>query len=285
MLCSRGLTDARQPLVIVILTKDEAVNLAKGIRSVQGRAPVLVVDSESTDSTVEIARDMGAEVVVHPFRGYARQRNFALEHVQDRFRWVMFLDADEELTPEVWRDIEKMIARDDVDGVYFGRTVRVLGRDIRHGGVGRHASLRLMRPELARYDREINERVDDTNLRIASARSKIVHDDHKALAEWFTKHVGYARREAEAYLSRRDDTLAGFGLRSQRARMIGVRWAYNRLPLGVRPFAYFMRTLVWQGGWRDGIPGLLYTAMQSLWYPLLIDLFIYEQRRTARTGE
>lgn len=270
---------ARAPLVVVVLTKDEEVNIGKAIRSVDGRAPVLVVDSQSRDRTCEIATSMGAEVVVHPFRGYASQRNAALAMVVSRFRWVFFLDADEELTPEVWREIEAVVPDDRIDGVYVGRILRVLGHDLEHGGAGHHVSLRLMRPELARYEREINERVDDSAMRIATLSSKIVHDDHKTILDWVRKHVGYAEREADAYLQRRDDSLEGFSLRSQRARMIGVRWAYNRLPLGVRPVAYFLRTLVWQGGWRDGVPGMAFAIMQSFWYPMLVDVLIYEHRR------
>ncbi|MBX7078408.1 MAG: glycosyltransferase family 2 protein [Nannocystaceae bacterium] len=272
----------RAPLVIVILTRDEELNLGKALASIAGRVPVVVVDSESTDGTRRIAEAGGAEFVVHRFRDYASQRNFAIAHVTDRFRWVLFLDADEELTEQVWREIDAWIERDDVDGIYFGRVLRFLGHDLRHGGMAGHAMLRLMRPEVSRYDREINERVDDRHMRIAYADHKLVHDDRRPLAHWIVKHIGYAEREAEAYLSGRDDTLEGFSLHSQRGRTIGLRWAYNRLPLGLRPLAHFARTLVVQGGWRDGVAGTVYAVMQSLWYPLMIDMIIVQRRFLAQ---
>ncbi|MBL8941642.1 MAG: glycosyltransferase family 2 protein [Myxococcales bacterium] len=265
-------------LVVVILTRNEEVNLGKALVSIGGRAPVIVVDSESTDRTAEIAAAAGAEFVVHRFVDYASQRNFAIQRVAERFEWLLFLDADEELTDEVWAEIDRHCARDDLDGVYFGRILRFFGHDLRHGGMAGHAMLRLMRPGVSRYDREINERVDDTHMRIAYASAKLIHDDRKPILDWLVKHVGYAEREATAYLSGRDDSLAGFSLRTQRSRTIGLRWAYNRLPLGMRPFAHFARTLLWQGAYKDGAAGTVYAVLQSLWYPMMIDMMIVHRR-------
>jgi glycosyltransferase involved in cell wall biosynthesis len=272
----------RRPLVVVVLTRNEELNLGKALVSIAGRVPVIVVDSESTDGTREIAERGGAEFVVHPFRDYSSQRNFAIELAAARFEWVLFLDADEELTEEVWADVEAWTARTDVDGVYFGRVLKFLGHELRHGGMAGHAMLRLMRPEKSRYDREINERVDDTHMRIAYAQGRLIHDDRKPLIDWAIKHVRYAEREAAAYLSGRDDTLDGFSLRSQRGRAIGLRWAYNKLPLGVRPIAHFARTMFWQHGYKDGVAGTVYALLQSLWYPMMIDMIIVHRKWIGR---
>ncbi|MFO0636682.1 MAG: glycosyltransferase family 2 protein [Nannocystaceae bacterium] len=271
---------ALAPLVIVILTLDEEANIAKAIASVEGLAPVLVVDSGSRDRTCELARASGAEVVEHTFVDYSSQRNFALESVQSRFRWAFFLDADEELTPELRQEIVAASARDDLDGAYVGLTFVVLGRELEHGGFGGASILRLMRPAVARFTRGTNERVDDRNLRVTRLRAKLRHDDHKPLAEWFRKHVRYAQREARHYVEGDDHRrgLDGFSLRTKAGRTIGVRWVYNKLPLFLRPFVHFGRTVAVQAAWRDGLPGLMYAGMQSLWYPLMIDLFIYEER-------
>jgi glycosyltransferase involved in cell wall biosynthesis len=276
-----------QDLAVIVLTFDERANIAKAIASVEGRAPVIVVDSGSTDGTRDIARANGAEVHEHAFVDYASQRNWALEQAEPRFRWVFFLDADEELTPELWRELERTIARDDLDGAYVGLTFVVLGRELKHGGFGSAALLRLMRPSLARFSRGTNERVDDRGMRVEKLRAKLRHADAKPLAEWFRKHVRYAEREAKHYLEGDDDKrgLEGFGLRTKGARTIGVRWVYNHLPLVVRPFVHFGRTVVAQHAWRDGVPGLLFAGMQSLWYPLMIDLFILEAKLAKKTSE
>lgn len=276
-----------QDLAVIILTLDERMNIGKAIASVGGRAPVIVVDSGSTDDTRDIARANGAEVLEHAFVDYASQRNWALEQTQSRFRWVFFLDADEEITPELWREIEGAVARDDIDGAYVGLTFVVLGRELEHGGFGSAALLRLMRPTLARFNRGTNERVDDSAMRVTKLDAKLRHADAKPLAEWFRKHVRYAQREAQHYLDGDDRKrgLAGFGLRTKGARMIGVRWAYNKMPLVVRPFVHFGRTVVAQQAWRDGVPGLVFAGMQSLWYPMMIDLFILEARLGKKGDE
>lgn len=271
-------------VAVVILTLDEEVNIGKAIASVGGRAPVVVVDSGSRDRTREIAAAAGAEVHEHAFVDYASQRNWALELMQSRARWVFFLDADEEVTDELWQDIEAACARDDLDGAYVGLTFFVMGRELKHGGFGGASILRLMRPAVARFARGTNERVDDSQMRVTRLAHKLRHDDHKPLAEWFRKHVRYAQREARHYVEGDDARrgLAGFSLRTKAGRMIGVRWAYNKMPLFLRPFVHFGRTVVAQSAWRDGLPGLMYAGMQSLWYPLMIDLFIYEARWQAK---
>ncbi len=275
---------ARASLAVVILTFDEEANITKAIASVGDLAPVVVVDSGSTDRTRELACAAGAEFHDHAFVDYASQRNWALELLEPRVDWVFFLDADEELTAELRRDIEAACARDDLEGAYVGLTFFVLGRELRRGGFGSASILRLMRPKLARFARGTNERVDDSRMRVTRLAHKLRHDDHKPLAEWFRKHVRYALREAQHYVAGDDINrgLEGFSPRTKAGRTILVRWTYNKLPLFVRPFVHFGRTVVGQSAWLDGLPGLMYAGMQSLWYPMMIDLFILEARWRAK---
>jgi glycosyltransferase involved in cell wall biosynthesis len=269
-------------LAVIILTRDEEANIAKAIASVDGRVPVIVVDSGSRDDTLAIARAHGAEVREHDFVDYASQRNWALAQAEQRFRWIFFLDADEELTPALWDEIDRVVGEDTLDGAYVGLTFVVLGRELKHGGFRDASILRLMRPAVARFSRGTNERVDDSAMKVGRLHAKLRHDDHKPLAEWFRKHVRYAQREATHYVDGEDRTLSGFSLRTKAGRMIGVRWVYNKMPLFVRPFVHFGRTVMAQSAWKDGIPGIFYAGMQSLWYPLMIDLFIYEARWRAK---
>lgn len=270
-----------QPLCVAILTLDEEVNIRKVITSVRGRVPVIVLDSGSADATVEIARELGAEVHVRAFDNYSNQRNHALDLARDRFSWVLFLDADEAISEELWDDVQATIQRTDIVGAYVGLHVRILGYDFKHGGPGNYAALRLMRPGRVRFSRSINERVDDTGLPTIRLRSKIIHEDLRPLAQLFQKHIRYAQREAAAYLSGEDRHrgLQGFGLRSKGARVIGMRWVYGKMPLFVRPFLRFGKMMALHGAWRDGVPGIMLAAMQALWYPMVIDLFIHEARR------
>lgn len=274
------MTDTRAPFAVVMLTLNEQQNLPKALASIDGRAPVVIVDSGSSDATPQIAAAHGAELTTHAFVDYASQRNFALSLVADRFRWVFFLDADEEFDAALWAEVQRVCAADSVDGAYVRLDFRLLGHRMTHGEFSRSMVLRLMRPELARFGRGINERVDDRALRISVLKSRLIHRDVRPLSQWFTKHVEYARKEAQAYVDGvdRQRGLQGFGLRTKAARMVGIRWAYNKLPLFVRPFANSLRAMVVQGAWRDGLPGLMFAGMHTLWYPMLIDLLIYEEK-------
>lgn len=269
-----------QDLVVVILTLNEEPNLPAALASIGDRAPVLVLDSGSTDATAEIARDGGAELQVRPFDDYARQRNHALALVRERFRWVLFLDADERMTPALWDEIFTVLPRDDVDGAYIGWIFEVLGHELRHGNFSRAANLRLMRPAKANFGRATHERVDDRDMQVVHLRHAIRHADDKPLSEWFLKHIRYAQWEARHYMegSDRRRGLEGFTLRSPAGRAVGLRWAYGKMPLFVRPFAHWARSAIVLGGFRDGLPGLMFAGMQSFWYPMLIDLLIYEQK-------
>jgi len=277
---SEAAAASRAPFAVVMLTFNEELNLPKALASIGERAPVIIVDSESTDGTAQVARERGAEFIVHPFVDYASQRNFALEQVAERFRWIFFLDADEEFSPTLWDEVEATCSKDQVDGAYVRLDVRWLGHRMTHGEFTNSMVLRLMRPEKARFGRGINERVDDRELKIAVLKTRMIHRDARPLTHLFTKHIGYARKEALAYLDGVDRKrgLTGFGLRTKAARMIGIRWAYNKMPLFVRPFALGFRAVVVQGAWRDGIPGLMHAGMHALWYPMLIDLLIYEEK-------
>lgn len=266
-------------LAVVILTRNEELNLPKALASVAGRCPVVVVDSGSTDRTEEIAREHGAEFVFHEFKDYAAQRNWALEQVADRFDWVFFLDADEELTPALWQEIAEVAARDEVDGAYVKLDVRLLGRRLVGGEFGGAMILRLMRPRLAKFGRGNNERVDDRAMKVIVLKNRLIHRDAKPIGEWFKKHVDYARREALLYLDgvERTQRLADINLRTKAGRVAVMRRVYNRLPLFVRPFINYGRVMVLLSAWRDGLPGIMHAGMHALWYPMLVDLLIYEE--------
>lgn len=278
------MSDERAPFAVLILTLNEELNLPKALASIGGRAPVLIIDSASTDRTAEIAREHGAEFVVNAFKDYSTQRNFALEQAEKRFKFIFFLDADEEFDAALWEEVQRVVAEDQVDGAYVRWDMRMLGHKLRYGEFTPAMFLRLMRPEKARYRRAINERVDDSEMKISLLKARLIHRDVRPLSEWFIKHVGYARKEALAYVDGADSQrgLQGFGLRTKAARMIGIRWAYNQMPLFLRPWVNSVRATVWMSAWRDGLPGLMFAGMHALWYPMLIDLLIYEEKLRRR---
>lgn len=275
------------PLTVIILTYNEEPNLVQALRSVCGWAQqVVVLDSFSTDRTVQIAREFGAEVYQHRFENYARQRNHALT-LPIRTEWILFLDADEWVPPELQREIAEVIDRNPPeDGFYIKRRFIWMGRWIRRGYYPSWI-LRLARRGRVRCEeRQVNEHliVDGA---VGYLQHDFIHEDRKDLADWIAKHVRYARREADELIKRElrvaqeeiDARL--FGTQAQRKRWLR-RHVWERLPPFVRPWLFFFYRYVLRGGFLDGRAAFVYHFLHALWYKTLIDAFWLEQRLAAR---
>lgn len=277
-------------VAVIILTYNEELNLPQALDSVVGWArEVFVVDSFSTDRTVEIARHYGCHVVQHPFEDYAKQRNFALLELPIKAEWVFFLDADEWLPEALKQEIATRLASDPVErGFLVKRRLIWMGRWIKHGYYPTWI-LRLARRGFVRCEeRGVNEHliVDGP---VGRLEHDFVHEDRKGLADWIAKHTGYARLEAEELLKRRQ----GQAQREIRARLFGTqaerkRWLryhlYERLPPLVRPFLFWGYRYLLRGGFLDGREAFIYHFLQALWFPLLIDAYYLELRRRGSLG-
>ena len=235
------------PLAVVILTLNEARFLPECLASVAGLGErVLVVDSGSSDGTVEIARQLGAEVVYRAFTGFAEQRNAALALVTQP--WVLFLDADERLTRPLQQEIRRAIASaaDDVVAFAIPRRNRVLGRELRGGGWWPDYQVRLMRVGRARYTpgREVHETVE-VDGDVVRLREPLLHLNYDSWAEFQVKQRRYARMGA-AMMQRE-------GLLPRRRAYVG------------RPAREAWRRFVGLSGYRDGVLGFK-LALSLAWY-------------------
>jgi ubiquinone/menaquinone biosynthesis C-methylase UbiE len=279
-------------VAVVILTLNEEDNLPSALESVSGWArETFVVDSFSKDRTVEIASEAGCVVIQHPFVDHASQRNFAIHALPYTASWILFLDADERLTPELKTEISRVLASAPAEnGYYIKRRMYWMGRWIRHGYYPAWI-LRLFRRGTGRCeDRPVNEHliVDGA---IGYLQSDFVHEDHKGIGQWIIKHERYASLEAAELIRREggvDQTEIRanlFGTQAERTRWIRHR-IWNRLPVLVRPFLYFFYRLVVRGGFLDGSRAFAYHFLQGLWFPILIDLKYLElrDRRSSRSS-
>src|SRR6266511_1760347 len=186
----------RAPLSVLVPTLDEELNLSECLDSVCWAEQVFVVASYSADRTVEIARAHGAEVVQHPFESYSRQKNWALETLPFRNGWVLIVDADERVTPELQRELASVVSDAAVDGYYVNRKFIFLGHWIRHAGWYPSWNLRLFRHRLGRYDdREVHEHVV-LNGRVGYLRHDLLHLDQRGLEAFIARHNRYSTLEA-----------------------------------------------------------------------------------------
>jgi glycosyltransferase involved in cell wall biosynthesis len=290
-----GLSDALSHqhtflLSIVILTKNEAANLSASLASLQElNAEVFVVDSGSTDQTVAIAQQAGCQVFEHPWENYAKQLNWAIQNLPITSPWIMRLDADERLTPELVEELKQVLLQtpDDISGYQVKRRVFFMGRWIRHGGYYPTWLLRIWRTGLGICEqRYMDEHIVLSTGKVANLQHDIIDENYKGLSFWTDKHNRYADREVKDLLTvmstESDDLLKG-GQFSQASRR---RWVksnlYARSPLFFRAFLYFLMRYTIGLGFLDGIEGLIFHFLQGFWYRFLVDAKIYELKRHAK---
>ena len=278
------------PLVdVIILTHQEELNLPHALRSLAGLdCEVFVVDSGSTDRTVQIAEAFGARVLTHPFESQARQLNWALDTLPLTASWTLRLDADERLTGDLADEVGRMlsIAPADVAGYLIKRRVYFWGRWIRFGGYYPTWLLRLWRTGMARSeDSWMDEHMIVTGGSIGRLQHDFIDENHKGLTFWIDKHNRYSDREIMAIdASSEQGTRQHVGDAVARRRFL-KHAIYGRSPLFLRAIAYgFMRYFILLG-FLDGRAGFVFHFLQGFWYRLVIDAKIYERRldRSAPT--
>ncbi len=281
-------------LTVIILTLNEAIHIERCIRSVQPIAEqILVVDSYSTDRTVEIAKSLGARVVQHPFVNQAQQLKWTLETQLIDSRWILRLDADEYVTPELAAEISQTLPSTpaDVTGFIINLCVHFKGYPIRHGG---HylKLLRLWRHGKARIEASwMDEHMVPTEGRVLTLKGEIHENNLNNITWWTDKHNRYASREAVNLLNKQYHFLPKSG--STATRLVGQarakRWIkdnlYIHMPLGWRALFFYLYRLIFRFGFLDGRPGMAFHFLQGFWYRFLVDIKIWEvKRRMSRDG-
>ncbi|UUO13734.1 glycosyltransferase family 2 protein [Dolichospermum heterosporum] len=191
-------------LSVIILTYNEAANLPTCLASLQSlNAEILIIDSGSSDNTIEIAKQAGCQVFSHPFENYAKQLNWGLENLPISTPWIMRLDADERLTPELVKELKKILPQtpEQITGYQVKRRVFFMGRWIRHGGYYPTWLLRVWRTGLGTCEqRWMDEHIILSQGETADLKYDIIDENQKGLTFWTDKHNRYADREVKDLL-------------------------------------------------------------------------------------
>ena len=273
-------------LAIVILTYNEEANIAQALDSVDGWAnEIFILDSLSTDRTLEIAQQFKCQIAQNKFENYAKQRNFALDHLPISSEWVLFLDADEWMLDALKQEISARIAFTPIEnGFYLNRRFIWMGCWIKRGYYPTW-TLRLFRHGMGRCeDRAVNEHMIVEGV-TGQLRNDYMHEDRKGVSDWIEKHIDRAMREARELFNARSSP----GYQEIDAQLLGTqeqrkRWlrykVWNHLPPLIRPFFYFIYRYVFTGGFLDGRYAFIYHFLQALWFPMLIDIMYLEMKLT-----
>lgn len=279
-----GLPRARVSVIVPV--KNEAENLRRCLPALAWADEVFVVDSQSTDDTALVAAEHGAQLVPFHFNGtYPKKKNWALEHLPFRNEWVLIVDADEVVVPELAEEIARRTADEDADGFLLNMKYYFLGRRIRHCGYAEAWNLRLFKHRLGRYekmpvtpgsetgDNEAHEHVELRG-KVLRLSHELDHHAYPTISAWVEKHNRYASWEAEMYerfLREAPPASIGPGKRFKRR----LKKVYLRLPM--RPLVRFLYAYVFRLGFLDGRPGLVFCTLLSF-YDFLCGAKVYERR-------
>lgn len=282
-----------EDITFIILTKNEEINLPDCLKSVEGFARrVVIVDSGSTDKTCEIARNMGADVYVHPFENYARQFNWGIDNANIATKWTFRLDADERLTPALIEELTTIIHEhddDEVNGVTMEAWLYFMGRKIKHGAHNKR-KLMLFKTGIGRIeDRKMDEHTILSQGVSISCKERFIHYDFKDMTHWINKMNWYATREMQDYIEyvqmkkqAEIDKQNDKDISSQRAKKFGI---YYKFPMFVRSRLLFLYYYVFKLGFLDGKEGFVFHWMYHRWYRALVDAKILEQQKFNREFE
>jgi glycosyltransferase involved in cell wall biosynthesis len=278
------------PVSVLIPAKDEEANLPACLASVARADEIFVVDSHSSDRSIAISESHGATVVQFEFDGgWPKKKNWSLENLPFRNEWVLIVDCDERITPELWDEIALAIENPEYEGYYLNRKVFFLGQWIRFGGKYPDWNLRLFKHKLGRYenlgtegirntgDNEIHEHVIMPGCKVGHLKQDMLHIDFRDMYQWLARHNRYSNWEAQVYLNvlsgqANDGTIGAnlFGTAVQRKRFLKKIWV--RLPF--KPFLRFVLAYILRLGFLDGQAGYMYARLLSQYeYQIGVKLF------------
>jgi glycosyltransferase involved in cell wall biosynthesis len=277
-------------LSVIILTNNESKHIGRCIKSLLPITDkIFIIDSFSTDNTVAIGESLGATVVQNTWVSYAFQFNYGILNNPFQTKWIMRMDADEYITPELAQELNTSLSgiQENITGLYVKRRVVFMDQWINHGGYYPIWLLRIWRHGVGVCE----ELWMDEHIKLSSGTTaQLQHDivDHNLnnLTWWTQKHNNYAIREVIDLLNIKYNfgdkptvTPDFWGSQEQRTRYLKIKYA--NLPLFTRPFLYFLFRFVIKGGFLDGKKGLIWHFLQGFWYRFLVDAKIYEVYQRA----
>jgi len=281
------------PVSVLIPAKDEESNLPACLESVARADEVFVVDSQSSDRSIEISTNYGANVVQFYFNGrWPKKKNWSLDNLPFRNQWVLIVDCDERITPELWDEIATVIQYPNYNGYYLNRRVFFLGQWIRYGGKYPDWNLRLFKHKSGRYENLNTEDIPNTgdnevhehvilDGKVGYLKNDMLHIDFRDIYHWLERHNRYSNWEARVYyniLTGNDEsgTIGAhlFGDAVQRKRFLKKIWV--KLPF--KPLLRFILFYFIRLGFLDGKAGYIYGRLLSQ-YEYQIGVKLYELRQ------
>jgi len=271
---------SKLPVTVLIMTQNEEANIRYAIESVKDSFDqIIITDSFSVDNTAKICMDYKeVEFYEHQFEGWAEQRNWILSNCNIRNEIVFFLDADEYIEKDFISELKGILdSGADFDAIYVKLVLIFLGRRLKHA-YGHPKILRLFKKDGLYFEGEgAREYAITKGHKYIKMKSLLYHQDHRDIDFWIQKHIKNALREAELILGKEKSCDISPNVLKIRIKLWIRRSIWNKLPLIIRPFIYFIFRYFFQLGLLDGKEGLIYCFLHALWYPMIISIKILER--------
>jgi glycosyltransferase involved in cell wall biosynthesis len=270
------------PYSVLILTRNEAHNLPRSLRSLTACDDIAVVDSFSTDDTVEIAKAGGAEVWQRNFDSFAAQRNWGVETISFKHDWILHLDADEEMTPALHREIEAVVGRDEKSAYLIANKLMFMGRWIRHASMYPHYQARLLKRGESRFTQTGHGQIlGEATRGVGTLREAYVHHNFsRGVADWVTRHNRYSTDEARRIVA--EHSGGGPGEAGIAAQSRQQRWKRLADRIPCKPAVRFLYLYFYRGGILDGRAGFDYCVLMAF-YDYLTRLKVRESMKILST--
>jgi len=274
------------PISVIILTYNEELNIEDCLKSVYGWVEdIFIVDSFSTDRTLEIARKYTDKIYQHPFENYAKQRNWAIQNLPIKTDWILNLDADHRVEENLRDELIDLFSNpinESIKGFLITRKTIFMGRWIRYGGHYPVYHAVLFRKNFGKCEERLYDQHFLVKGDLIKLRGAIVDIISDSLTKFVERHNKWATLEAIEQLlgsgGEIEANIRGNPIERRRA----MRNFYNRMPLFFRAFAYFIYRYFFRFGFLDGKEGLIFHFLQGFWYRFLVDAKIYEIEKKAR---
>ncbi|ADF50918.1 glycosyl transferase, group 2 family [Zunongwangia profunda SM-A87] len=255
------------PVTVVIPVKNEAKNMDRCMQLVSDFDQILVIDSQSTDATCSIAESYGAEVHQFHWDGqFPKKRNWVLRNLELRNEWILFLDADEYLTPEFRTELQEVIQSQEYNGYWIRFINYFMGQQLKHGdpfqklplirkGTGEYE--RIKEDSWSHLDMEVHEH-PVLEGKVGVMKAPIIHNDFKGLEHYIAKHNAYSSWEAQRFLTLKKEGFVGLNKRQ--------RFKYQLMERGWLPMVYFLGAYIGKLGFLDGKVGYYFSKYKAHYF-------------------
>lgn len=279
------------PITAIVLTYNEEKNITECLESIKDLCDeILIVDSGSTDKTIEIAKQYSDKIFSHPFENYSQQRNWALNNLSIKNEWILNLDADHRVMPELKEELRFLFNQgisSDINGFLISRRTMFMGRWIKHGGHYPTYHANMFRRGFGKCEEKLYDQHYLVTGKQVKLKGDIIDIITDSLFNFTARHNKWSTLEAEYQLNKEKNInvvsakLSGNAIQKRRA----LKSFYEKFPLFIRPFLYFLQRYFLRLGFLDGKEGLIFHFLQGFWFRFLIDAKIWEQLKQEKSAQ